>query len=65
MDEPASDPSDERDTLDRLIALLGPRFDDARSLLEGATSRWRGDATRGGGDDEATACRTSRASSAS
>jgi polyhydroxyalkanoate synthesis regulator phasin len=48
MDEPASDPSDERDTLDRLITLLGPRFDDARSLLEGATSRWRGDATRVG-----------------
>jgi polyhydroxyalkanoate synthesis regulator phasin len=48
MDEPASDPSDERDTLDRLFTLLGPRFDDARSLLEDATSRWRGDAARVG-----------------
>ena len=48
MDEPGSDPSSERDALERLIALLGPRLDDARSLLDDATSRWRGDAVRVG-----------------
>jgi len=48
MAEPDKDPADERDTLDRLIAMLGPRFDEARSLLDDATSRWRGDAVRAG-----------------
>ncbi len=48
MDEPGSGPSSERDALDRLVALLGPRLDDARSLLDDATSRWRGDAVRVG-----------------
>jgi polyhydroxyalkanoate synthesis regulator phasin len=48
MDEPGSGPSAERDALDRLIAALGPRFDEARSFFEGATSRWRGDAVRVG-----------------
>ena len=38
----------ERDPLERLIALLGPRLDDVRSLLDDATSRWRGDAVRVG-----------------
>ena len=38
----------ERDALDRLVSLLGPRLDDARSLLDDATSRWRGDALRMG-----------------
>jgi polyhydroxyalkanoate synthesis regulator phasin len=46
MDEPGSGPAPERDALDRLIALLGPRLDEARSLLDDATSRWRGDAVR-------------------
>jgi len=48
MDEPGSEPSSEGDTLERLIALLGPRFDEARSLVDDATSRWRGDAVRVG-----------------
>ena len=37
----------ERDpVVERLLALIGPRVDDARSLLDEATSRWRGDALR-------------------
>ena len=48
MAEPDNDPADERDALDRLIAMLGPRLDEARSLLDDATSRWRGDAVRAG-----------------
>jgi polyhydroxyalkanoate synthesis regulator phasin len=46
MAAPGSDPSPERDSLERLLAFLGPRLDDARSLLDDATSRWRGDAIR-------------------
>lgn len=42
-----SSPSD-RDALERLIALLGPRLDEARSLLDDATARWRGDRMRVG-----------------
>ena len=30
----------------RIVALLGVRLDEARSLLDEATSRWRGDALR-------------------
>jgi polyhydroxyalkanoate synthesis regulator phasin len=45
---PKPEPEPERDSLDRLLALLGPRLDEARSLLEDATSRWRGDAVRAG-----------------
>jgi polyhydroxyalkanoate synthesis regulator phasin len=48
MDEPGSDPSFDGDTLERLIGLLGPRLDEARSLLDETTSRWRGDAIRVG-----------------
>ena len=36
------------DALERLLALLGPRLDEARSLLEDLSSRWRGDALRVG-----------------
>jgi polyhydroxyalkanoate synthesis regulator phasin len=43
-----ADPADERDTLERLIAILGPRLDELRSLGEELTSRWRGDAIRVG-----------------
>lgn len=45
-----ADPANGRDTdsLERLIALLGPRLDDVRSLLDDASSRWRGDAVRAG-----------------
>jgi polyhydroxyalkanoate synthesis regulator phasin len=42
MAEPAS--SD----YDRLIAILGPRVDELRSLADDFTSRWRGDAVRVG-----------------
>ena len=34
--------------LDRLLALLGPRLDEVRSLLDDMSSRWRGDAVRFG-----------------
>jgi polyhydroxyalkanoate synthesis regulator phasin len=34
------------DTLDRLLALLGPRLDEIRSLVDDLGSRWRGDALR-------------------
>ncbi len=47
MDEPGNSPSD-GEALERIIALLGPRIEDARSLLEDATSRWRGETVRVG-----------------
>lgn len=34
--------------LDRLVTMLGLRLDEARSLLDDVTSRWRGDALRVG-----------------
>jgi polyhydroxyalkanoate synthesis regulator phasin len=37
-----------RDTLERLVAILGPRFDELRALGDELTSRWRGDALRVG-----------------
>ena len=46
MDEPGN--NTERDPFDRLGALLGPRVDDLRSLLDELTGRWRGDAMRVG-----------------
>ncbi|HEY3922801.1 MAG TPA: hypothetical protein VGL76_11910 [Gaiellaceae bacterium] len=50
MDEPgngghgpyASDP------FDRISAVLGPRLDELRSLVDELSGRWRGDATRMG-----------------
>jgi len=56
MDEPANGASREHsaddpqtaDSLERLIALVGPRVDEVRSLLGDSTSRWRGDALRVG-----------------
>ena len=52
MDEPASSstegPYAERDPFDRLGALLGPRLDELRSLLDELSGRWRGDAVRVG-----------------
>jgi polyhydroxyalkanoate synthesis regulator phasin len=47
MDAPGKGPP-ERDALERIIALLGPRLDEARSLIDDAASRWRGDALRVG-----------------
>ncbi len=34
--------------LDRLFAILGPRLDELRSLLDDLNGRWRGDAIRVG-----------------
>jgi len=34
--------------LDRIVTMLGLRLDEARSLLDEVTSRWRGDAMRVG-----------------
>jgi polyhydroxyalkanoate synthesis regulator phasin len=47
MAEPA-EPPENRDSLERLIAVLGPRLDELRSLGDELTSRWRGDAIRVG-----------------
>jgi polyhydroxyalkanoate synthesis regulator phasin len=44
MAEPANSNSD----YERLIAILGPRVDELRSLADDFTSRWRGDAVRVG-----------------
>jgi polyhydroxyalkanoate synthesis regulator phasin len=44
MAEPGSD----RESYERLIAVLGPRLDELRSLAEDFTARWRGDAVRVG-----------------
>ena len=48
--EPAEprEPLEPRDTAERLIAILGPRLDELRSLGDELTSRWRGDAIRVG-----------------
>jgi polyhydroxyalkanoate synthesis regulator phasin len=43
MAEPGSS-----DSFERLIAMLGPRLDELRSLADDFTSRWRGDALRVG-----------------
>jgi polyhydroxyalkanoate synthesis regulator phasin len=43
MAEPANG-----DAYERLIAILGPRVDELRSLAEDFTTRWRGDAVRVG-----------------
>ena len=40
------DGADDRDPVERLLSSIGLRMDEARSLLEEATSRWRGDALR-------------------
>lgn len=45
---PAEPARDAEDGLWRLLSLLGPRVDEARSLLEELTLRWRGDAVRVG-----------------
>jgi hypothetical protein len=37
-----------RESVERLMMLIGPRIDDVRSLLGDSTSRWRGDALRVG-----------------
>jgi hypothetical protein len=46
--EPGSTGGPEPDSVERLLALIGPRVDEVRSLLGDSTSRWRGDALRVG-----------------
>ena len=41
-----ADPAEPRDSLERLIAILGPRLDELRTLGDELTTRWRGDAIR-------------------
>jgi polyhydroxyalkanoate synthesis regulator phasin len=48
MAGPGNGSQPDRDALERLISLLGPRLDEARSLLDDATARWRGDRVRVG-----------------
>jgi len=52
MDEPVRTSSDgpyaDRDPFDWLGALLGPRVDELRALLDELAARWRGDAVRVG-----------------
>jgi polyhydroxyalkanoate synthesis regulator phasin len=48
MAAPGNGARPDREALERLLALLGPRLDEARSLLDDATSRWRGDRIRVG-----------------
>ena len=52
MDEPGNSstegPYAERDPFDKLGAILGPRLDELRSLLDELSGRWRGDAVRAG-----------------
>lgn len=47
MDDPGNDVFGEPDDpFTRFLSLIGPRLDELRSLLEEASSRWRGDAMR-------------------
>jgi len=48
MDDPGNDVFGDRDPIDRFLSLIGPRLDEVRSLLDEATTRWRGDALRVG-----------------
>jgi polyhydroxyalkanoate synthesis regulator phasin len=52
MDEPVRSTTDgpygERDPFDWLGAVLGPRVDELRALLDELGARWRGDAVRVG-----------------
>jgi polyhydroxyalkanoate synthesis regulator phasin len=52
MDEPVRTSNDgpyaDRDPFDWLGALLGPRVDELRALLDELAARWRGDAVRVG-----------------
>ena len=43
MDEPGNP-----DPIERLLTALGPRLDEARTVLGDVTSRWHGDAVRVG-----------------
>jgi polyhydroxyalkanoate synthesis regulator phasin len=43
-----AEPVNDREPLERLIAVVSPYFDELRSLGDELTSRWRGDAIRAG-----------------
>ena len=56
MDDPGNDLYDERDPLDRMLSIARRRSStSSRSLLDEATSRWRGDALRVGEGTQAAA----------
>jgi polyhydroxyalkanoate synthesis regulator phasin len=46
MDDPANDTHAERDPVEWLAGMVGPRLDELRSIVDDASSRWRGDALR-------------------
>jgi len=46
MDEPGSSSPGSADSLERLLTLLGPRLDEARTIFGDITARWHGDALR-------------------
>lgn len=48
MDEPGNSSPTSGEPLERLLTLLGPRLDEARTILGDVTSRWHGDALRVG-----------------
>lgn len=48
MAGPGNGAQPDRDAFERLIELLGPRLEEARSLFDEATSRMRGDRMRVG-----------------
>jgi len=48
MDEPGNGDPYASDPFDRIGALLGPRLDELRSLVDELSGRWRGDAIRVG-----------------
>jgi polyhydroxyalkanoate synthesis regulator phasin len=48
MDAPGNGREPERDALERLVDLLGPRLEELRSALGDAGSRWRGERVRAG-----------------
>jgi polyhydroxyalkanoate synthesis regulator phasin len=45
MDD-AEELGEDRDSVDRVLSAMGLRADEARSLFDEATSRWRGEALR-------------------
>jgi polyhydroxyalkanoate synthesis regulator phasin len=48
MDAPGNGGDPERDALERLAGLLGPRLEELRSVFGDAGSRWRGERVRVG-----------------
>jgi polyhydroxyalkanoate synthesis regulator phasin len=48
MAAPGNGNEPERDPLERLVSLLGPRLEELRSAFGDAGSRWRGERVRAG-----------------